>query len=551
MLNKLIKPVSFKEIRINNFNPTNKNKIECRDCGTLLIKPQNKFLTKCSICGSVSEFFSPTPFQKVVIELENRIVLVAGGFGSGKTTADAKKIQKHALTIPYAKIACFAQTEKQLLDIFKDKILDAFFLDEWFVKGKKQKSKWVLINGSEIYFQASDNQQKVRSSSFTMAIIIEASKEKLYGVFEQLKARLRDPSAVVYKLDSNGNPIFEEDEEGNKRQVVDDEFSQLIIETNPTELWPKGKVLLKSKTIYHTSTVLGISDLQQKVRRGEEDVVSIISSTVDNPILTPAFIKSLKADKPEWKIRRDIYGDFSDKNRLIFGDLLNNIIEPFRIPLNWPRYVIADPGIKDKFALLWGAIDPVHRIVYFFDEFYEDEVLISDVVKSIKVQEEKTNTTSQNIFIRLIDPKAGTRSHSRNDYTTVQGIFEEYNLNFELAKKSGDKKADIIAAQSMIAKGNFRVFSSLVNFKWELAQYAWQISKDETQFEEKVPIKNDHLIDCFRYFIMELPQNLQDLDLRQFQQKIYANSRMASIFGNSMNLNNGGNNSNGGNFFKV
>ncbi len=539
----------FKEIKINNFNPSNKEKVECQKCGSIIKKPRSKFVQKCNVCNAVTEFFAPTPFQQVIMSLKNRILLVAGGFGSGKTTADAKKIQEHVLTTPYAQVACFAQTKEQLFNNFKDKALNQFFLDEWFVKGKKNMTKWKLRNGSEILFVMSNDQQKIRSASYTMAIMVEASKAQLYEVYQQLKTRLRDAAAVKYKLDDNGNPIFEEDEEGNKRQVVLEDTSQLIIETNPTELWPKTQVLLKTQQIYHTSTVYGIPDLMQRVIPGKEDVASIISATVDNPILTKEFIESIKGDNPEWKIRRDVYGDFSDKNRLIFGDLLNNIVEPFPIPHNWPRYLAVDPGIQDKFAGLWAAIDPVHRIVYFYEEFYEDNVLINEVVDIIRQKESQTGTTNRNMMIRLIDPKAKARQFSKEEYTTVQSLLEEYGIDFELARKSGDKKADILAAQTMVAKGDIKVFSSLVNFRWELAQYAWGISKDESSFEEKVPTKFDHLIDCLRYLIMEWPQLLSQLDLGEFNQKIYSSSQRNKVFGPMIGFNNSNRHSNSGNFF--
>ncbi len=532
----------LKEIVIENFNPASLIKKECQGCGTIVKKPENKFVASCHVCDAVTEFFAPTPFQEVLIGLENRIILAGGGFGSGKSVADGKKIQQHVLSIPNATVACLSQTEEQLHKNFKAKCLEPFFLDDWFIPGEKKVNSWKLKNGSTIEFKVSNDAQKLRSASYTMSVIIEASKEQLFAVYNQLLTRLRDPNAVIAKTDANGNPIFEEDEEGNKRQVVEKEFSQLIIETNPTELWPKTEVLLKSKTIYHTSNVRGIPGVYQKSEPSGQDIVSVISATPDNPMVTKQYINSLKIGKPQWVINRDVYGDFSDKSRLIFGDLLNNIVEPFPIPHNWPRLMSSDPGIKDKFGVLWGAIDPVHRVLYLFDEFYEDSVLLNEVSNAIRVQEGKTGTSDGNMLVRLIDNKAGARQMGSAEFVTVQSLFEEFGLFFDLAKKSGDKKADILAAQTLFATGAVKVFSSCVNLIKEISSYAWLISKDETQFEEKVPTKLDHLIDCLRYLILFLGLNLRAVDLGEFQQKIYANSQMASVYGPMKNDPNNSNN---------
>lgn len=100
-----------------------------------------------------------------------------------------------------------------------------------------------------------------------------------------------------------------------------------------------------------------------------------------------------------------------------------------------------------------------------------------------------------------------------------------------------------------LVNGDIKVFSSLVNFRWELAQYAWGISKDESSFEEKVPTKFDHLIDCLRYLIMEWPQLLSQLDLGEFNQKIYSSSQRNKVFGPMIGFNNSNRHSNSGNFF--
>ncbi len=201
-----------------------------------------------------------------------------------------------------------------------------------------------------------------------------------------------------------------------------EDISQMIIETNPTDLWPKTEMLNKAKEIYFTESVKGIEGVKKNVVPGEEDIVALISASVDNPTLTPRYLNSIMANKEQWQINRDVFGDFSDSNRLIFGDILKWEIEPFPIPANWPRIMAADPGIKDPFCVLWAAIDPVKRDIYFFDEYYETSKTIIDVVQAIRQIETSNNTNDSNLMKRLIDPAAGARQHNAAEFTSVQAL---------------------------------------------------------------------------------------------------------------------------------
>ncbi len=458
-------------------------------------------------------FFSSYPFSRNGFKRACKVCLVAGGFGSGKTTVDAKKIQQHVLSIPGAHVACFAQTVDQLLVAFKEDTLSKFFLDEWFVD--KLKHSWVFTNGSKITFFPSHNEEVIRSHSYTMALIMEASAPHLQPVYEQIKKRLRHPKAVIYKRDKRGDIMTGIGKWGEIEPIIEKDFSQILVETNPTSNWPKTVMLEKSSTVYYTEQVKGITNYKEICEPYEgssgHHLTSILSATIDNPSATSDYKETIIAGKEQWEIDMILYGDFSDANRLIFGELVKHKVEPFVIPHHWPRYVMADPGIKDKFAILWVAIDPKNKIAYVYDEFYKDNQVLRQVVEAINRKEYNTNTTADNIEKRLIDNKAGARQHSVEEFSTVQGLFEEFGLDFDLAKKSGNKKADIIALQSLIDTGQLKYFSSCVNFNWELSKYVWQVSKIDNKFEEKVPTTNDHLIDCLRYFAMEVPQDFNEI----------------------------------------
>ncbi len=532
-------PTKFKKIKVINWKPDFKTRKICPKCKNIIKRDEFKFVSKCSNCGAVYDFFNPTPFQAIVLREKARFVLVAGGYGSGKTTVDAKKIQQHVLSIPGAHVACFSQMKDQLIEAFKNETLSKFFLDEWILI--QNQYFWQLKNGSKISFFASDDEGKIRSYNFSMALIMEASKPGLKPIYEQLKARLRHPKAVIYKTDEDGNIMTTIGEWGEIEPIIEKDFSQVLVETNPTDAWPKSDMLFKSSVVYYTENIRGVQSYKEVCRPhegiGANALVSIMSATIDNPSLTRAYKEGLISGKQQWQIDSIMYGDFSDKNRLIFGELIKHKVEPFAIPYHWPRYVMADPGIKDKFAILWVAIDPKNKIAYIYDEFYKSNQVLRQVVEAINTQEARTNTIPSNVEVRLIDNKSGSRQHALNEFSTVRGLFEEFGLEFDLAKKSSDKKADIIALQSLIDTGQIKYFSSCTNLDWELNRYTWQMSKDGTEFEEKPPTKDDHLIDCLRYFGMEVPLNFNDIRFTT-SDYLYANSNNNTHINSIFNVKN-------------
>src|SRR5690606_12072670 len=58
-----------------------------------------------------------------------------------------------------------------------------------------------------------------------------------------------------------------------------------------------------------------------------------------------------------------------------------HVIEPFKIPSHWLRFISIDYGYNDPCAIYWHAVDD--RRVYTYREMYVTQMNASDIAKKI------------------------------------------------------------------------------------------------------------------------------------------------------------------------
>lgn len=71
---------------------------------------------------------------------------------------------------------------------------------------------------------------------------------------------------------------------------------------------------------------------------------------------------------------------------MIYEDTWNpahNLVNSFRVPREWPRFLSIDFGFVHPFVCLWGAIDPDGRI-YVYRQLYKTKTLVEDHAETIK-----------------------------------------------------------------------------------------------------------------------------------------------------------------------
>ena len=117
-----------------------------------------------------------------------------------------------------------------------------------------------------------------------------------------------------------------------------------------------------------------------------EDYTFIKSLVFENKFLMEHdqdYVRTLE-NLPEDRKKAMLYGDWDIFEGQFFGEFRRDIhvIEPFKIPEHWNRYVSIDYGL-DMFAVLFYAIDTEGK-AYAYNEIHESNLIISDAAKLLK-----------------------------------------------------------------------------------------------------------------------------------------------------------------------
>ncbi len=102
---------------------------------------------------------------------------------------------------------------------------------------------------------------------------------------------------------------------------------------------------------------------------GDPDIDIIQFDSIENPAFPIEEYQRMKRTMPDWKFQMFHRGRFSKPAGLIYDSFTeNDIIEPFEIPVNWPRYVGCDFG-PDNTVALWKAYDSSTGTFYTYRDY--------------------------------------------------------------------------------------------------------------------------------------------------------------------------------------
>lgn len=160
------------------------------------------------------------------------------------------------------------------------------------------------------------------------------------------------------------------------------------------------------------------------------------------------------------------------------------VVSPFEIPSHFKKLYALDVG-WNRTAAIWGAIDPNTDTLYLYDEHYVGEQPPAVHAASIRSRGEW--------IPGVIDP--ASRGRSQGDGSQLMQTYKD--LGLKLQKANNDVEGGAQLVWQRISAGKVKVFSSLHNFAKEYVLYR----RDE---RGKIIKENDHLMDAFRYLVIEL-----------------------------------------------
>jgi phage terminase large subunit len=454
-----------------------------------MVPKEGKRYSVCNVCNANEINYYPQPHQLEFHKDPHTFKAIFGAYGSGKTTTAVMSIVEHVLSVPYGRTALLATT-MQLLKETSYKELMKFLPDMQIKEERRTKGeeKIILKNGHEILLLPSNEAEKIRSLNLTAFYLEEASNSK-YEVYVELSARLRNEAAVEYNIDEEG-----------KRTVKKSRLLGILC-SNPDSGWIRTEILYKADKVY--APIRYPRDPQYNPYLSTH-----IHSSFQNKYLDPDFQTRIGRGKPDWWVKRYIYGSFEYSEGLVYPTFLENVVDTFSIPKNWKRMFGVDFGLRDPTVMLGLAIDPDMGIAYVYEEHYEAEKPVNHHATKMRGMVDKVPAGMINGQI-VADPSGKTRRGTNG--RSYFGHYAEYGLWFKEAVNNLD--AGIMKVYTYFALGKLKIMSNCFNTIKEGREYKYtsgQLDLEKNRGEKPID-SNNHAMDALRYIIQELPDNPEDL----------------------------------------
>lgn len=200
----------------------------------------------------------------------------------------------------------------------------------------------------------------------------------------------------------------------------------------------------------------------------------------DAPWLSEDMKERLLDDTPEYLKDARKFGTPAMGAGNVYPYPLESIlVDPIKIPDNWPRMYALDVG-WNRTAAIWAALDPVTDTLYFYDEHYQGKEIPAVHAYAI---------ISRGKWIPgVIDP--ASRGMSPTDGQKLMRMYKDLGLSLWPAKN--EVESGVMGLSQRFQAGKAKVFKTLVNFQKEYLLYR----RDKNG---KIVKENDHLLDAARY----------------------------------------------------
>lgn len=407
-------------------------------------------------------------------------VMLVGPAGTGKTRSNLEKL--HRLCATHANVRALivrktlASLKGSALVTFDEKVNP--FLDgvRFIGDTAKRPAHYQYPNGSVIVIGGMDKPSKVMSAEYDIVYAVEAT-ELDEADWEALTTRLRNGRLPFQQImgdcnaDGPGHWLRARMDAGKTRELLSYHEDNPVLYDRASQQW----------------TTEGLRYL----------------AVLDN--LSGVRYARLRLN--QWVAAEGmVYQDVWDRGR--------NLINPFSIPMEWPRYLSIDFGWTHPFVCQWWAIDPDGR-AYLYREIYRTNRIVEDHANDIIHASGWLLDASDKRREPL--PRAIICDHDAEDRATLERhlIVNGRRLVTTAAHKSVKAGINNVAARLRPAgDGKPRLFlfrdavvardPLLVETKRptctaeEIEGYVWNAAKDE-------PVKDDdHGMDAGRYLVQHL-----------------------------------------------
>ena len=416
---------------------------------------------------------SITKKQEKFIKSDAFETLFGGAAGGGKSYGQLVDALLYALKYPKSKQiifrSTFADLEKSLirvsLDIYPLSIADY----------NSSKHTWKFNNGSIIdfgYIQYEKDVYQYQSAEYDVIRFDELTHFTEF-MYTYMISRCRGANTYPKRIKSSTNP------------------------GGVGHTWVKERFIdIGEPNVIHNC----------KLETGEEVTRIFIPSLVtDNKFMLeydPDYIKRLDA-LPEKERKALKYGDWDIYDGMFFPEFKRSIhvIEPFKIPNNWNRYIAMDYGL-DMFAVLFIAIDTKGE-AYVYNEIHKPNLIVSEAVQTLK------SYMRQDKYKYIYAPP-DLWNRNRDTGKSTAELFWEGGI--DLTKASNNRIAGWLNVKEWLRikkvrheqtgelyeDSDLKIFSNCLN----LIKYLPQLQHDEKEPNDVAtePHEPTHITDALRYF---------------------------------------------------
>ena len=440
--------------------------------------------------------YKPTPKQAMFHASTANEILYGGAAGGGKTHAIIMDAFLRCAQWPGTLAVIFRRTYKELEDTDIKLALEVY--PKEVAEYNQGRHEFKLKNGSKIQFRHCENEADRFDYSGLEVQFMYFDELTTFTqvIYDFLKTRLRAKKKlnVVPIVRSASNP-------GNighgwvRKYFVD---AGPYMEIREQEIW--SEALHKSKKI---------------------KTQYIPSLATENPYITDDYIFELE-QKPEALRRALLNGDWDSFEGQCFPEIVvrpdkgrkwTHVIEPFDIPLDWPRYFSFDHGYSDPFACQWWAID--HRgTAYLYREWYGCEPRKADTgIKLTPVQiaegilEREEQERKDNIrIVRTADPAIFDKSRGFSVADQMAPGYQGRHTGVIFNRGDNTRlsgKMEVHERLRFNEEGipGMYIFSTCKDWIRTVPNLPY----DEKKVEDVDTEAEDHDYDATRYFLMDHP----------------------------------------------
>ena len=438
--------------------------------------------------------YTPTPKQAAFHASTANEILYGGAAGGGKTKALIMDALFRTLTYPNTTAVVFRRSYRELEDTDIKEALASYPRE--LAKYNAGRHEFLLKNNSRILFRHCENpQDRFLYSGIEIQFLyfdeLTSFEQEIYD-FIKTRLRAKKTLGVMPIIRSASNP-------GN---IGHGWVKKMFVDAGPY-------MSIQTQEIY--------SEALHKSRIIRTQYIPALAT--ENPHITEDYIFELE-QKPEALRNALLNGDWDSFEGQVFKEFRNDpshyqdrlwthVIDPFDIPLDWPRYMSFDHGYSKPFSVLWWAVDPGGR-VYLYKEWYgckskQANVGIELTPKAIRqgIIEREISESANNLrIIRIADPAIFDRS--RGDSVADQMRPDGANPGVYFIEADNTRIAGKMEIHERLRfDENGRPMMYIFNTCRDWIRTVPNLPYSLTKPEDVDTKAEDHAYDATRYFLME------------------------------------------------